>query len=278
MLEYVQNINIGGISLVAIGQNIIKMLLVLVAVRLSIKLLGTFSDKFYKKQAESRFVDDPRKTMTMNALTKSVITYTLYFVGFTTIITIMGIPVSSILATAGIGGLAIGFGAQSLVKDVITGFFILFEDQYAVGDYISLGDYSGIVEDIGIRITKIRGFNGDLHILPNGNISNVTNRSRGDMRVLFKVRIPYEENIDGAIKAIEEYFADYSKTETKLTAGPRVLGVADLGDFSVNLNVWAKTKPMEQWRVERELKKGIKEVLEKMDIDIPYPRNIILSK
>ncbi len=278
MLEYIQSLSIGKVSLITIGQNVIKILLVVLAVRLSIRILGAFSDKFYKKQAESRFVDDPKKTMTMNALTKSVITYTLYFIGFTTIVTIMGIPVSSLLATAGIGGLAIGFGAQSLVRDVITGFFILFEDQYAVGDYISLDGHSGIVEDIGIRITKIRGFNGDLHILPNGNVSNVTNHSRGDMRVLFDVRIPYEEDIDGVIGTIEEYLVKYGEEEEQLTAGPRVLGVSDLSDFSVNLRIWAKTKSMEQWRIERELKKGIKEVLEKKGIDIPYPRNIILRK
>lgn len=278
MLELLQSINIGGVSLITIGQNILKILLVILAVRLAIRLLGTFSDKFYKKQAESRFVDDPKKTMTMNALTKSVITYTLYFVGFTTVVTIIGIPVSSILATAGIGGLAIGFGAQSLVRDVITGFFILFEDQYAVGDYISLDKHSGVVEDIGIRITKVRGFNGDLHIVPNGNVSNVTNHSRGDMRVFFNVRVPYEADMDKVIDTIERYFEKYREKEPQLVAGPRVLGVSDLDDFSVVLQIWAKTKSMEQWRVERELKKGIKEALEEGGMEIPYPRNIIIKK
>lgn len=278
MLDFLEGISIGGVTLIVIGQNIIKILLVIMAVKLSIRLLGTFSDKFYKRQAESRFVDDPKKTMTMNALTKSVITYTLYFIGLTTIITIIGIPVSSILATAGIGGLAIGFGAQSLVRDVITGFFILFEDQYAVGDYISLDKHSGTVEDIGIRITKIRDFNGDLHIVPNGNISNVTNHSRGDMRILFDVRVAYEEDIDKAVKTIEHFFDEYKKKEPLLTAGPRVLGVSDLSDFAVVLKVWAKTKSMEQWRIERELKKGIKESLETEGIDIPYPKTVILNK
>ncbi|MDD3298011.1 MAG: mechanosensitive ion channel family protein [Firmicutes bacterium] len=278
MSEFLQSINFDGVSFIAIGQNIIKIILVVFAVKASIRILGAFSDKFYQKQAESRFADDIKKIKTMSALTRSIITYTLYFIGLTMIITIMGIPASSILATAGIGGLAIGFGAQNLVRDVITGFFILFEDQYAVGDYISLDKHSGVVEDIGIRITQIRGFNGDLHIVPNGNVSYVTNHSRGDMRVLFDVSVAYEEDIDKAIKAIEGYFGEYRKNEPQLTQGPKVLGVSDLGDSSVVLKIWAKTKAMEQWRVERELKKGIKETLDKEGIEKPYPRRVILNK
>ena len=278
MAELLQSINLGGISFIAIGQNILKIILVIIAVKLSIKLFGTFSDRFYQKQAESRFVDDTKKINTMSALTKSIITYTIYFIGATMIITIMGIPVSSILATAGIGGLAIGFGAQNLVRDVITGFFILFEDQYAVGDYISLDKHSGIVEDIGIRITKIRGFNGDLHIVPNGNVSNVTNHSRGDMRIMFDVRIPLEEDIDKATKVIERFFEEYRENEPQLTNGPRVLGVADIADSWGVLRIWAKSKNMEQWRIEREIKKGIKDALDKEGIETPYPRRVILNK
>jgi small-conductance mechanosensitive channel len=278
MAEFLQGLNIQGASIAMIGQGILKILLVIAAVKLSIKVLGALADKFFQKQAESRFVNDTRKVMTMSALTKSIITYTLYFIGLTMIITIMGIPASSIIATAGIGGLAIGFGAQNLVRDVITGFFILFEDQYAVGDYISLDKHSGIVEDIGIRITKIRDFNGDLHIIPNGNVSDVTNHSRGDMRILFDVRIAYEEDIDKAIKAIEGFFEEYREREPQLTNGPKVLGVSDLADSSVVLKIWAKTKNMEQWRIERELKKGIKEALDKEGVEIPYPKRVIINK
>ncbi len=278
MAELLQRINLNGVSIALIGQNILKILLVLISVKLSVKLLGVIIDKFFHRQAESRFVEDTKKVMTMSALTKSITTYTLYFIGLTMVITIMGIPASSILATAGIGGLAIGFGAQNLVKDVITGFFILFEDHYAVGDYISLEKYSGIVEDIGIRITKVRDFNGDLHIIPNGNISNVTNHSRGDMRVFFDVGIAYEEDIDKAIYVIQKYLDEYRQAEPQLTDGPKVLGVSDLADSSVILKIWAKSKSMEQWRIERELKKGIKETLDKEGIEIPYPKNVIINK
>jgi small conductance mechanosensitive channel len=278
MLELLSGINTYRIPLVSIGQGILKILLVLVAVKVSGRLLGVLVDKFFTRQAKSRLTGDEKKIKTMSSLTKSIITYTLYFIGLTMVLTIMNIPVSSILATAGIGGLAIGFGAQNLVRDIITGFFILFEDQYAVGDYISLDRHSGIVEEIGIRITRIRDFNGDLHVVPNGSISNVTNHSRGNMRVMFDVGIAYEEDIDRAIEVIENFFDEYRQAESAITDGPKVLGVSDLADSSVVLKVWAKTRSMEQWRVERELKKGIKQILDTEDIEIPYPRRVIINK
>jgi small conductance mechanosensitive channel len=278
MSELLSGINLERLPFMLIGQNILKILAVIVAARLSGRLLGAIVDKFFQRQADSRFGDDNKKVMTMSSLTKSIITYTLYFIGLTMILTILNIPVSSILATAGIGGLAIGFGAQNLVRDIITGFFILFEDHYAVGDYISLDKHSGIVEEIGIRITKIRDFNGDIHVIPNGNISNVTNHSRGNMRIMFDVGIAYEEDIDRAIEVIERYFDEYRQKENELTDGPKVLGVSDLADSSVVLKIWAKTKSMEQWRIERDMKRGIKKVLDREGIEIPYPRMVILNK
>lgn len=260
-----------------IGQNILKIVAVIIAVKLSGRLIRTLVDRFFERQAKSRFTQDDKKVKTMNSLTKSVVTYILYFIGCTMILTILNIPVSSILATAGIGGLAIGFGAQNLVKDVITGFFILFEDHYEVGDYISLDKHSGIVEEIGIRITKIRDFNGDIHIVPNGNITNVTNHSRGNMRILFDISIAYEEDIDRAIEVIEKYFDQYRQAEPDITDGPKVLGVSDLTDASVVLKIWAKSKSMEQWRIERDLRKGIKQALDREGMKIPYPRTVILK-
>ncbi|MBA1334708.1 MAG: Potassium efflux system KefA protein / Small-conductance mechanosensitive channel [Firmicutes bacterium] len=278
MEKLIERLNLDRISLAFIGQSALKIVAVLIAVHLGNKFLKILIDRFFQKQLNSKLKVDTKKITTMSTLAKSVVTYTLYFIGLTMIIAIIGIPPASILATAGIGGLAIGFGAQNLVRDVITGFFILLEDQYAVGDYITLDRFSGIVEEIGIRITKVRDFNGDLHIIPNGNISNVTNHCRGDMRVMFDVGIAYEEDVDKAIGVIENFFADYRMKEEHLTDGPKVLGVSDLADSSVRLRIWATSKPMEQWRIEREIKKGIKQALDEAGIEIPYQKRVILSK
>src|SRR5690606_35032709 len=157
--------------------------------------------------------------------------YVLYFIGTVIILDMFNINTSSILATAGIGGLAIGFGAQSLVKDVITGFFILFEDQFSVGDYVKIDSYEGIVEELGVRVTKLRDFSGELHIIPNGNINTVTNKARGAMRALVKVSIAYEEDIDRAIKILDGVCNRLKQSNKSIEEGPTILGVSDLGEY-----------------------------------------------
>lgn len=271
-------LTIDHISLLVIGQKVLKIALVLIAVRLAVKFSALLIDKLFQKQVDGKTKADAKKVTTMTTLTKSATRYTLYFIGITTILGILNLPVSSLLATAGIGGLAIGFGAQNLVRDIITGFFILFEDQYSVGDYITVNKYSGIVEEIGLRTTKIRDFSGDLHIIPNGNIINVTNHCRGNMRIMFDVDIAYEADVDRAIKVLENYFEEYSKQEPSIVEGPKVLGVQELSAYSVVLRIWATSKPMEQWRISRELKKGIKKALDEAGIEIPYPKSVMINR
>jgi len=272
-------INFDQVSLMIIGQKMLKIVLIIIAMRLAVKFSVVLINKFYKNQIKSKLKNKaPKKITTMSIMTKSVVRYTLYFIGLTTILGVLELPVSSLLATAGIGGLAIGFGAQNLVRDIITGFFILFEDQYSVGDYITVDKYSGIVEEIGLRITQLKDFNGDLHIIPNGSIINVTNHCRGNMRIMFDVGIAYGEDVDKSIGVIEDYLTEYSKIEQSIIDGPRVLGVQELGESSVLLRIWATSEPLEQWRIERELKKGIKKVLDDAGIEIPFPRMVIIKQ
>jgi small-conductance mechanosensitive channel len=278
MSEFLGRMNIDPGSALGIGQNILKIIAVIIGIRMAIKLAGIIIDKFFNRRLNGKIKLDVKKVNTMSTIIRSAVTYTLYFVGLTMIISIMGISPASIITAAGIGGLAIGFGAQNLVKDVITGFFILLEEQYEVGDYITVDKYSGIVEEIGIRITKLRDFSGDLHIIPNGAISNVTNHSNGDKRIMFNVEISYDEDVDKAIGVMEAYFKKYRDSETKLTQGPKVLGVREIGDSSVKLMVWATSEPMEQWRIERDLKKGIKKAFDEAGIEIPYPKYVVYHK
>src|SRR5699024_2950848 len=143
----------------------------------------------------------------------------------------------SILATAGLGGLAIGFVAQSLVKDVITGFFILFEDQYAVGDFIEIEGITGTVEEIGLRITKIRGFKGDLNIIPNGQILMVTNYTRGNVLAVVEVSVAYKSDIDRATDVMQKVADAYAKQDDDIVEPPNVLGVVNLGPNGVDIRL-----------------------------------------
>lgn len=216
-------------------------------------------------------IDDKRAT-TLISILKKVINYFIIFIGIIIALEMFNIDTKSILATAGIGGIAIGFGAQSLVKDIITGFFILMENQYSVGDYIETAGFDGIVEEVGVRVTKIRSFSGDLHIIPNGIIQSVTNRNRGPMRALINLSIAYEEDIDRAISVLENTCEEIRLENDKIVEGPTVLGVTSLGNSDVVLTIMVKTKPMEQWVIERDIRKKGKQALDKAGIEIPYPR------
>ncbi|MDK2836405.1 MAG: moderate conductance mechanosensitive channel [Thermosediminibacterales bacterium] len=257
----------------------IKIAAVVIASKLTLKFGYVIIDRILNpNKKDKRFYIDEKKAMTLSPLLKSLLRYVVDFVAVVTILKILHIPTESIIATAGIGGLAIGFGAQNLVRDVITGFFIIFEDQFAVGDYINTAGISGIVEEMGLRVTKLRDFSGELHIVPNGEITKVTNHTRGNMRALVDVSIAYEEDIDRSIEVLKRVCEEFAKTREDIVEGPTVLGVNELGSSEVVIRIIAKTLPMQQWSVERELRKRIKKELDKEGIEIPYPHTVIIHK
>jgi len=256
----------------------LSIVVVFLVVKILSQVINTLINKAVISRKNSKLPVDEKKLNTLSTVLKNVIKYIAYFIGFMIVLDILGVNTSSIIATAGIGGLAISFGAQSLIKDIITGFFILFEDQFSVGDHIQIGDYEGIVVEMGLRVTKIRDFSGELHIIPNGNISIVTNKSRGPMSSYVDVRIPYEEDVDKAIKIIERVCERIKESNDNLVEGPSVLGITDLGDSGINIKVIAKTKPMDQWALERQLRKEIKKAFDMENIQIAYPKVIIQDR
>ena len=227
---------------------------------------------------KTRFKMESRKAKTLDVLLKSVLRYAIYFLVGIAIIDALGVPTTSIIASAGIVGLAVGFGTQGLVKDVLTGFFILFEDQFSVGDYVETAGLAGVVEEVGLRVTKLRDFSGVLHIIPNGAIDKVTNHNRGNMRAMIDVSVAYEEDPD-RVRSVLDAVANAMAADTPtIVEGPRVLGIADLADSAVVFRLWARTLPMEQWGVERELRRRIKVAFDREGIEIPYPRRVIIAK
>ncbi|MCR3761133.1 mechanosensitive ion channel family protein [Clostridium felsineum] len=252
---------------------ILRILIVIVLMYIIVKLVNKFIDKTLKKQEDFRFSLDKKRSKTIGAILKSVVKYCVYFFGITIILTLMfGSKLFSTvsLTFASIGGVALGFGSQNLVKDVVNGFFILFEDQYSVGDYITIDKSSGIVESIELRVTKIRSFKGDLHIIPNGKISEVTNHSRGPISINVNVSIAYEENIDNATKVINGACEKFSKDNEDVVESPKVVGITELASSGVNIRVSGKVKPMKQWSNENQLRKYVKEALDNAKIEIPY--------
>lgn len=252
-------------------ERFLRIIIIAIGMYIVIKVGNKLIEKFVDKQVKSklRFTLDNQKAITIGEVLKSVLRYLVYFLGITLMFSdiFSKIPV----AIASVGGIAIGFGAQSLVKDLINGLFILFEDQYGVGDHITVGQFTGIVESIGIRTTIIRDFTGDLHLIPNGNVLEVTNHSRGDIRFVVDVKIAYEENVDRAIEIIKETNKKFKEQHSEELRGDiEVLGIISLNATGVTIRVVGRAKPLSQWTMERELRKEIREALDKEEIEVPY--------
>ncbi|MCD8503197.1 MAG: mechanosensitive ion channel family protein [Bacillaceae bacterium] len=220
----------------------------------------------------------PGRLKTLEKLTINIYTYVLIFILITIIIGIFDYEIAPLIAGAGIAGLAIGFGAQSLVSDVVTGFFILLEKQIDVDEYVSVAGIDGIVEEVGLRTTKIRGFDGTVHFIPNRQITQVSNHSRGTMRALVDISIAYDENIDKAMVVLQQACDAFALNEENIKEGPNVVGVQTLGDSDVVIRVVAKTENMFQWEIERKLRKNLKEALDKNGIEIPFPHQVYIEK
>ena len=257
---------------------VLRIIIILIAINLIIKIGNKLINKFVDKQVKSKlsFSLDPQKAITIGEVLKSVLKYVVYLLGVALMFynVFAKIPV----AIASAGGFAIGLGAQSLVKDLINGFFLLFEDQYGVGDHVTISDFTGIVESMGIRTTALRDFTGDLHLIPNGSILEVTNHSKGDIRFIVDVDIAYEENIDDAIKVIKDINKAFEeKHKDKLRNHIEIFGVTALNASGVTIRTVGRAKPLSQWEMERELRKEIKEGLTKAGIEIPYSKLQIIN-
>ncbi|KZE69543.1 mechanosensitive ion channel protein [Fictibacillus phosphorivorans] len=234
-------------------------------------------NRMFDKAASHRKMSTGR-IITLQKLVVNLFSYVLIFVFAGILFKQFGLEIGTLIAGAGVVGLAIGFGAQGLVSDVVTGFFILLEKQMEVGDYVTIGGVDGIVEEVGLRTTHIRAFDGTLSYMPNREISTIANHSRGNMRALVDISIAYEENIDKAIVVLQEACDKVKEKMPSIMEGPNVLGVQTLGSSDVVIRVISKTINGEQWAVERELRKAMKEALDANGIEIPYPHQVNVEK
>lgn len=258
-------------------KNALFSLAILVFAVLFLKILQTFINRvLHNRQLSGRFMDE-RRANTLTTILNSVARYVVYFLAALTVLDKFNFPVASFLTAAGIGGVALAFGAQNLVRDVITGFFIIFEDQYAVGDHVSVSGVRGVVDEMTLRVTKVRDYGGELHIIPNGKIEQVTNFMGNSMRAIVDVPIPYETEIALAEKALEGVFADFRLEFPDVVEGPTFLGVQELTESGVVLRVTARTKAQKQWDAERLLRKMIKVAFDQKGIETPYPKRIMIS-
>lgn len=211
------------------------------------------------------------KHQTIVRLLSNALKAVILFVAGIIILNIFGLNTNSLIATAGIGGIAIGFGAQALVKDVLTGVFLMLEEQYAVGDLVTASGVTGTVEDVGLRLTKLRDFNGALHIIPNGSISVVTNQSNGGQRAMVEILLPYtvpyhdaREWLTQACQKVTEEFEEISRV-------PEVLGITKMSEYTYTVSILGYALKGTQWKMEREIRNKVLEELYRHSVSMPQP-------
>lgn len=257
---------------------IIKIVLIYLIARVIIKIADKTIAHMVVAREKSPLNIDRRRSNTISILIHNLIAYTVNLVAIMLILGQVGLNLGPLLAGAGVLGLAIGFGAQSLVKDVITGFFIIFEDQFGVGDVIQIDQFKGTVEEIGIRVTRIKSWTGEVHIIPNGNIKQVTNFSTYNSIAIVDVGISYDVDIDRAMDVLREVVAQVHANTEKIVKEPEVLGVQMLGNSELKIRVIAECKPNSQGEVGRILNAEIKKHLDASGIETPYPKVVTYIK
>lgn len=225
-------------------------------------------------QGFSPSVERQKRADTLSHIVRAVATTVLLVVTVMLFLGEVGINIAPMIAAAGIGGLAIGFGAQNLVRDVITGFFILLEDQIRVGDVVVVGDKGGLVEAVGLRMLTLRDLDGSVHMVPNGAIATVTNMTKDFSFCVIDVGIAYREDVDEVVTVLQDVAAELRQDQefaSDILEDLEVLGVNDFADSQVTIKIRMKTVPIKQWRVGRELRRRVKKAFDTNGIEIPFP-------
>ena len=215
-----------------------------------------------------------KRRNTLSGLFVTILRVAVVMVGALMVFRELNFEIGPILASAGIVGLAVGFGAQSLVKDVISGAFIVLERQFSVGDVVKIGDRSGVVENLGLRTTILRDIEGTAHIVPNGKIDVVSVMTKDWSQFVLDVDVAYDTNLDKAIETIQKVLNGYAEEFPSDVLGePKVLGVESLGDNSVKIRSTLKTAPSKQWDAGRIIRRRVKSEFDRLGIEIPFQQN-----
>ena len=244
---------------------------------------GTFKiavSRFEKSLEQKGIVpsEEEKRAKTLSGIVSATISVTIYVVAIMMIITECGVNIGPLLAGAGIAGLAIGFGAQTLVKDLISGFFLLMEDQIRVGDVANIAGIGGLVEAINLRTTRLRDLEGKVHIIPNGAITVATNFTRDWSRALIEIGVAYKENVDNVISVLQEVGEELRNDpafKEVILEPMTVQGLDSFGDSSINIRLYFKTLPIKQWEVGREFRKRVKKAFDERGIEIPFPHRTV---
>lgn len=259
-------------AVVAVG---LRILLIIVGAAVA-TTLAQRTIKAFRVRIATR-LDDPEAVQRAETLGRSaryVAAVAIFLVAVTLVLGELGVSLAPILGAAGVVGVAIGFGAQSLVKDYFSGFFLLLENQIRQGDVVKLGEHAGLVEELTLRYVRLRDYDGNVHFVPNGVIQTVVNMSRGHAQAVIDVGIAYRESVDEALDVMRQVgsqLREDPKFGPRLLADLEIAGVDGWGDSAVTLRCRFKCAPLQQWDVRREFLRRLKAAFDAHGIEIPYP-------
>ncbi len=262
------------------GIKVLGILIALVILFQMSKWIVGYLEKFVPEKDSLQAAEAKKRANTLGNILRHALLLVISFIAILMILGELGIQLGPLLATAGIGALAIGFGAQSLVKDVISGFFIILENQYRIGDVIEVAGVSGLVESVSLRRTVLRDLEGKVHTIPNGEIKIVSNLSKEWARSVLDVGISYREDVDQVIELLEQIGKEFGAEEpwkSAILEPLQVFGVERFGESELVIRVVVKTVPLKQWEVGRELRKRIKIRFDEKGIEIPFPHRVMIS-
>ncbi len=267
MLTWLQTSGVRILAIAVLSYVVIRLL----------RVIATRVEKFVEGKDPSLTSEGEKRAKTLAGIVRAVGTAGVGIVALLMILPEVGMDITPIIAGAGVAGLAIGFGAQSLIKDVISGFFILLENQFGVGDVIRAAGVAGQVERMTLRITVLRDLEGVVHMIPNGEIKEVSNLTKEWSRAVLDIAVAYKEDVDRVIAILNEVGTELSRDPIfgrLILEGPQVLGVDAFGESQVTIRVLVKTLPLKQWDVAREFRRRIKNTFDARGIEIPFPHRV----
>lgn len=259
----------------------LKILVIIIAAY----ILNLISRRFIEKAVRVAIVPDKdfspdsekKREDTLIRIFSWTVSLILFLIASLMVLDETGVPIGPMLAGAGIAGIAIGFGGQYLIRDIITGFFIILENQYRIGDSVQFDQTSGLVEDISLRITTLRDLDGTVHHIPHGEIKRVSNLSKNFSRINIDVGISYQSDLDKVIEVVNRTgmeLADTPPWKEYIIKPPQFLRINEFGEYAMMIKILGETWPMKQWEVTGELRKRLKFAFDEAGIEMPYTQRI----
>ncbi len=259
-----------------------KIIIIFIITWLALKFLNKVLEKVIRKAIpEASFhspIEEKKREDTLIKISQNVFSILVWVIALVAILTEFGIPVAPLITGAGVLGVAVGFGSQSLVKDIITGLFIIAENQYRIGDFVCIDDYCGTVEDMTLRVTKLRNFDGTIYYIPNSEIKVASNKSKDYSKVNFTIGVAYDTDIkvlESIINEIGNELAEDKIYQEYILEAPHFLRIDDFDEYAINIRIIGKVEPNQQFLVTGEMRARLKKVFEEKGIEIPYPIRVI---